>query len=54
MSKDVKYVQYVINLDEYSDVGTHWIVLCILDNDTIYFDSFGVERIPKEISHKNK
>ena len=49
MSKDVKGGQYVINLDEYSDVGTHWIVLCILDNDTIYFDSFGIERIPKEI-----
>ena len=51
MSKDVKGGQYVINLDEYSDVGTHWIVLCILDNGTIYFDSFGIERIPKEIRH---
>ena len=32
-------------------VGTHWIALYILDNDAIYFDSFGVERIPKEIKN---
>ena len=24
---------YVINLDEYADVGTHWIPLFVLDND---------------------
>ena len=23
----VKYGAYVINLDEYSDIGTHWVVL---------------------------
>ena len=39
---------YVINLDEYSDIGTHWFALCI-NNDVTYFDSFGVEHIPKEI-----
>ena len=39
---------YTINLDEYSDIGTHWIVLHALNNNT-YFDSFGVEHIPKEI-----
>ena len=33
----------VINLDECADVVTHWIFLCI------YFDSFGVEHVPKEI-----
>ena len=38
---------YVINLDEYSDIGTHWIALHALDNVT-YFNSFGVEHIPKE------
>ena len=32
-------------------VGTHWIALYILDNDAIYFDSFGVEHIPKEIKN---
>ena len=32
-------------------VGTHWIALYILDNDAIYFDSFGVEHIPKEMKY---
>ena len=40
---------YVINVDEYSDVGTQWIALYIQNNDVTYFDSFGVEHIPKEI-----
>ena len=40
---------YVINLEEYSDIGTHRIVLYALNNNVIYFDSFGVEHIPKEI-----
>ena len=39
---------YVINLDEYSDIGTHWIALYALSNIT-YFHCFGVEHIPKEI-----
>ena len=47
---------YVINLDEYSDIGTHWIALYVKNNDITYFDSFGVEHIPKEITKfiKNK
>ena len=40
---------YVINLDEYSDIGTHWIPLYTLNNNVTYFDSFGFEHIPKEI-----
>ena len=40
---------YVINLDEYSDIGTYWIVLCALNNNITYFDSFGVEHILKQI-----
>ena len=39
----------VINIDEYSDVGTHWVALYVQNNDDTYFDSFGVEHIPKEI-----
>ena len=38
----------VTNFDEYSDIGTHWVVLYMW-NDITYFDSFGVEHIPKEI-----
>ena len=40
---------YVINIDEYSDIVTHWISLYVKNNDITYFDSFGVEHIPKEI-----
>ena len=40
---------YVINIDEYSDIGTHWIALYALNNNVTYFASFGVEHIPKEI-----
>ena len=49
---------YVINLDEYSDTGTHRIVLYALNNNATYFDSFGNEHISKEIKNfignKNK
>ena len=40
---------YVINLDEYSDIGTHWISLFLKNNDITYFDSLGVEHILQEI-----
>ena len=40
---------YVINLDEYNDIGTHWVALYVNNKTIIYFDSFGVEHIPREI-----
>ena len=53
----IKDGAYVINLDEYSDIGTHWIALYVLNDDVTCFDIFGVEHIPKEIkafiSNKN-
>ena len=61
---EIKDGAYVINLDEYSDIGAHWIALYVdgasskdvsgaspkdvQNNDVTYFDSFGVEHIPKE------
>ena len=45
----IKDEAYVINLDEYSDIGTHWIALYVNNNIVTYFDSFGVEHITKEI-----
>ena len=45
----IKDGAHVINLDESSDTGTHWVALYIKNNDVTYFDSFGVEHIPKEI-----
>ena len=40
---------YVINLDEHSDTGTHLVALYVQNNNVAYFDSFGIEHIPKEI-----
>ena len=48
-SAEIKDGAYIINLDEYSDIGTHWVALYVHNNDVTYFDSFGVERIRKEI-----
>ena len=41
--------KYVINLDEYADVGIHCIALFCNRSKTVYFDSFGVEHVPGEI-----
>ena len=49
LPKTIKNGAYVINLDEYADVGTHWIALYVKNNGVIYFDSFGAEHVPKEI-----
>ena len=49
----IKDGAYVTNLYEYESIGTHWIALYVNSNnrktsyDAIYFDSFGVEQIPK-------
>ena len=45
----IKNVVYVINLDEYHDIGNHWVALYVNNKTEAYFDSFGVEHIPKEI-----
>ena len=45
----IKDGAYVVNLDEYSDIGTHWIALYVNNKTVAYFDSFGTEHIPKEI-----
>ena len=47
--KKIKDGAYVINLDEYEDIGTHWIALFCKKNEMVYFNSFGVEYIPEEI-----
>ena len=61
LSERIKNGAYVINLDEYVHVGTHWITLCVKNNEVVYFDSFDVEHVPEEIKkiywtkkHKNK
>ena len=49
LPKKVKDGAYVIKLDEYAYVGTHWIALFCNKNEIVYFDSFGVEHVPEEI-----
>ena len=44
----IKDGAYVMNLNEFKSVGTHWIVLYVNRNKATYFDSFGVEHIPKK------
>ena len=49
--KKIKDGAYIINLDEYANVGTHWIALFCKKNEIVYFYSFGVEYIPEEIKY---
>ena len=49
LAKNIKDGAYVIKLDEYADVGTHWIALFCNRNEIVYFESFGAEHIPEEI-----
>ena len=48
LPKKIKDEAYVINLDDYADVGTHWIALFVTEMK-LFILSFGVERIPEEI-----
>ena len=49
LPEKIKGRAYVINLDEYTDVGTHWIALFSRKSEIVYFDSFGAEHVPEEI-----
>ena len=51
LPKTIKNGAYIINLNEYANVGTHWIALYVKNNEVIHFNSFGVELVPKEIVH---
>ena len=39
----------MINLEEYADVGTHWIALFCNRSEIVYLDSFGVEHVSEEM-----
>ena len=47
----IKDGEYILTLDEYSDIETHWIALYALNNNVTYFDSFGAEHIPKKLKY---
>ena len=44
----IKNRSYVINLDQFRLIRSHWISLCVNGNNTS-FHSYGVEHISKEI-----
>ena len=46
----IKKGAYVINLAEYENAGTHWVALFVKPKYTAYFDSFGIEHIPRELN----
>ena len=45
----IKDGAYGINLDEYSDIETHWISWYVLNNSVTNFDSFRAKHVTKEI-----
>ena len=60
----IKDGAYIINLDDYSDIATHWVALYINNNNNnnnnnnsssnnsvTYFNSFGVEHIQKKLKN---
>ena len=47
--QNIKDGAYIINIDEYFDIGTHGIALYVQNNDVTYFDSLWVEHISQEI-----
>ena len=40
---------YIIIPDKYKSIWTHWITLYVNGDGVTYFDSFGIENIPKEV-----
>ena len=49
LPKKIKNGAYIINLNEYPDVGIQWIALFYKRSEIVYFDSFAVEHVPEEI-----
>ena len=51
MPDKIKDGAYVVNLDKYSYIGTHWVALYVNNKTVTYFDSFGIEHISKEVKN---
>lgn len=45
----IKDKEFIIKVNEYVNVGTHWFTCYFKNDEVTYIDSFGVEHIPKEI-----
>ena len=51
LPEKIKDGAYVINFDEYADVGTHWIALFCNRSENVYFNSFGVNMFLKRLKN---
>ena len=50
---NIKDGTYIINLDEYELIGTHWIAWYVNSENATNFDSFGVEHTKRNLKiHK--
>ena len=49
LPKTIENGAYLISLDEYADVGTHWIASSCRKSEIVDFNSFDVEHVPAEI-----
>ena len=47
MNQNLKDESYIINLDGYESIETHWIALYVNAENVTCFDIFGVKHIPK-------
>ena len=45
----IKNTAYLINLDEFPNITTHWITCYVKNDEVLYFASFGVNSISKVI-----
>ena len=50
LPKRIKNGTYMTKLDEYAYIGTHWIAWYCKNIEIVYFDSFRVEHVSKEIA----
>ena len=49
LHNSIKNGAYVINLDEYHDIGTHWVALYVNNKIVTYFDSLELNILRKKL-----
>ena len=49
--KNIKDEAYIINLDEYADVSTHWIALFCNRSETVYFGGLVLNMFLKKLNN---
>ena len=50
-NNNIKNRAYVINLDKYRDIGTHWVALYVNNKTVTYFDSLALNIFRKKSSN---